>query len=234
VEDRDLYTGGDEDLQLEPDIQLEPEPEVAAQPMAADPEPELNLEPEPEAAPEEPMQEMSESTFAEELLSLVDGAFKDLPLGDGPAPDASPVASDGERATGGNQIVVSPLFHEMAVDEMVAVIQGLNLLTFEPGDIILTEGDPGDSLYMLSSGSVKALKKNAGGRQVKVAELTEGAFFGEGSILTGQPRSATIVALTQCELLELDRPTLDQIVQKHPHVQKVLEDFAAQRQAAPK
>ena len=126
---------------------------------------------------------------------------------------------------------MSPLFQSFSVDEMVAVIQGLNLITFEAGDIILTEGDPGDSLYMLTSGTVKAVKRNAAGKQVAVSEMTEGAFFGEISILTGQPRTATVVATSHCELLELDRATLDSIVSTHPHVRQVLEQFSRERLA---
>jgi CRP-like cAMP-binding protein len=95
--------------------------------------------------------------------------------------------------------------------------------------VILREGDPGQSLFMLSSGKVKAFRKNAQGKQVPLAVLEEGAFFGEGSILTGRPRAASIVALESCELLELDRNTLDSIVQSHPHVMDVMREFAAER-----
>jgi cAMP-dependent protein kinase regulator len=168
---------------------------------------------------------MTESLFAEELLSLVEGAFND------PSAVAAPPPSDSGGAAGGNQIVVSPLFKDFSVDELVAVIHGLSLITFEAGDIILTEGDPGDSMYMLTAGTVKAVKRNAAGRQVAVNELSEGAFFGEISILTGQPRSATVVATSHCELLELDRPTLDSIVATHPHVRQVLEQFSKERLA---
>ena len=80
-----------------------------------------------------------------------------------------------------------------------------------------------------TSGTVKAFRKNAQGKQVALAELTEGAFFGEGSILTGKPRTATVVAWEDCELLELDRLTLDSITKTHPHVWDVLQEFAAQR-----
>jgi len=130
---------------------------------------------------------------------------------------------------GGSQIVVSPLFKDFSVDELVAVIQGLQLLTFEPGATILTEGEPGHSMYTLSSGTVKAFKKDASGRQVEIGQLEEGSFFGEVSILTNKPRTATIVASTPCELLELDRPTLNSIVQNHPHVKDVLVEFARER-----
>ena len=129
--------------------------------------------------------------------------------------------------------MVSPLFRDFSVDEMVAVIQGLKLLTFERGQAILREGQPGSSLYTLTSGRVRAFRKDpATGKQVPLGDLKEGAFFGEISILTGQPRMASIVALTRCELLELDRGTLDEITKTHPHVWDVLREFAAQRTAA--
>ena len=190
--------------------------------MEPEAQPEYTLEPEIE--PEPSAEPMTESLFAEELLSLVEGAFND---------PSAPTAAPGPDAAGGggNQIVVSPLFKDFSVDELVAVIHGLNLITFEAGDIILTEGDPGDSMYMLTAGTVKAVKRNAAGRQVAVNELSEGAFFGEISILTGQPRSATVVATSHCELLEMDRPTLDSIVATHPRVRQVLEQFSKERLA---
>jgi len=77
---------------------------------------------------------------------------------------------------------------------------------------------------------VRAFRKDPETRkQRRIADLTEGAFFGEISILTGQPRIASIVALNDCELLELDRPTLDEITQSHPHVWDVLREFAEKR-----
>jgi cAMP-dependent protein kinase regulator len=127
---------------------------------------------------------------------------------------------------------VSPLFRDFSVDEMVAVIQGLRLMAFERGNVILREGSPGGSLYTLTSGRVRAFKKDpATGKQNQLGDLSEGAFFGEMSILTGQPRMASIVALTRCELLELDRPTLDEITKTHPHVWDVLREFAEKRAA---
>jgi CRP-like cAMP-binding protein len=85
---------------------------------------------------------------------------------------------------------------------------------------------------MLTSGRVRAFKKDAAsGKQNPLGDLKEGAFFGEMSILTGQPRMASVVALSRCELLELDRPTLDGITKAHPHVWNVLREFAEKRAA---
>jgi len=129
-----------------------------------------------------------------------------------------------------SEAVATPLFQGFSQDELVAVMRGLRLLTFEPGDIIITEGDPGDSLFILTTGVVKAFLKNQGGVGQRMARtMADGAFFGEISILSGKPRTATVTAATRCELLELDKPTLDEITQKHPRVQNVLEEFYVAR-----
>jgi hypothetical protein len=122
--------------------------------------------------------------------------------------------------------VDSPLFSGFSRDELVAVIKGLRLLTFEPGDIVLTEGDRGDSLYVITTGTVKTfVRDTTQGGQLLMRRLKEGDFFGEISVLSGKARSATVTAATHCEMLELDRATLDQITASYPHVRQVLEDF---------
>ena len=207
IEDYDLlYAGEEEDEEVEVPLDAV---EVIEEAPAAEP--------------------MSAGQFADELMGLVDSVFQEFP-------DAAPAAATGPETPprGGSQIVVSPLFRDFSVDEMVAVIQGLKLLTFERGQAILREGQPGGSLYTLTSGRVRVFRKDAAtGRQNQVGDLKEGAFFGEISILTGQPRMASIVALTRCELLELDRPTLDEIAKTHPHVWDVLREFAGKRAAQP-
>ena len=206
IEDYDLLYGGDAE---EEEIDVPLEAELAGEAPAA-------VEP------------MSAGQFADELMGLVDSVFQEFP-GTAPAPAAAP---DDTAPRGGSQIVVSPLFRDFSVDEMVAVIQGLKLLTFDRGQAILREGQPGGSLYTLTSGRVRAFKKDpATGKQNPLGDLKEGAFFGEMSILTGQPRMASVVALTRCELLELDRSTLDGITKTHPHVWDVLREFAEKRAA---
>jgi hypothetical protein len=178
---------------------------------------------------------MSAGQFADELMGLVDSVFQEFKAAPPAVPAASGAAaapSASDEPPGGNQIVVSPLFRDFSVDEMVAVIQGLKLLSYERGAVILREGQGGGSLYMLTSGRVRAFKKGADGKQNPLGDLKEGAFFGEMSILTGQPRMASVVALARCELLELDRPTLDGITKTHPHVWDVLREFAEKRRVA--
>jgi hypothetical protein len=132
------------------------------------------------------------------------------------------------QARGGGALG-TPLFRGMSPAEIAAVIRGIRLLSFGPGAIVVSEGEPGDSLFVVTTGLCRAFVRNATGRSLEVRQLSEGDFFGEISILTGQPRSATITTATPCELLELSRESLDSIIKTHPRVKEVLGEFHARR-----
>ena len=154
-----------------------------------------------------------------QILDVIQEALT-RPMAAAPAPAAA------AEAAPPLPFVDTPLFSGFSRDELVAVIKGLRLLTFEPGDIVLTEGDRGDSLYVITTGTVKTfVRDTTQGGQLLMRRLKEGDFFGEISVLSGKARSATVTAATHCEMLELDRATLDQITASYPHVRQVLEDF---------
>jgi cyclic nucleotide-binding protein len=161
--------------------------------------------------------DVSEDTLRNEILALIEDTFNPT----GPEPAA---ASSDERP-----VVATPLFRSLRHDELVVLIHGLRLLTFEPGQIIVSEGEAGASLFVLTSGFVRAYVRNTAQQQVQVRRLQEGDFFGEISVLSGAPRTATITAASRCELLELDKATLDRIAETHPHVREVLQEFHDQR-----
>jgi CRP-like cAMP-binding protein len=133
----------------------------------------------------------------------------------------------------GPGLLVSPLFEDFSEDELLAFIQGLRLLTFEAGDVVLTEGEPGESVFIVAKGTVAVFVRSPEGRNVHLCALGEGAFFGEMSTLSGEARSATVTAAGSCELLELDRVALGEISALHPRVLKVLEEFSRARAADP-
>ncbi|HEY0789063.1 MAG TPA: cyclic nucleotide-binding domain-containing protein [Thermoanaerobaculia bacterium] len=127
------------------------------------------------------------------------------------------------------QIPSSPLFEVLSPEEKDAVIREMVLEEHDEGDIIITEGEQGSSLYVVVSGEVKVFTKGPRGESVALAALGEGDFFGEVSVLSGKPRTATITAAKRSELLRLDREKLDAIIARHPRVRKVLEDFYKKR-----
>jgi cAMP-dependent protein kinase regulator len=146
-----------------------------------------------------------------------------------PPPEAEAGPEIGMEAEPEVQLPPNPLFASLSPEELLAVIRGLRLSTFEAGDIILAEGEPGDSLFLVTSGIVKAFVKSPSGRYAEVRELNEGDFFGEISVLSGKPRSATVTAAARTELLELDRGTVDSITAMHPRVREVLDAFCQER-----
>src|SRR5438046_9740990 len=101
-----------------------------------------------------------------------------------------------------------------------------------PVDAIVRNGVPVNTQFVISTGRVKAFVKGPGGRYQVAREMGEGDFFGEVSILHGRPRTATVTAAEPCELLELQRATLDTVGATHPRVREVLQSFCDARLGA--
>ena len=156
---------------------------------------------------------LSSAALREQLVGLIDEALQE---------------TGGDAAARARE-VESPLFADFGREELVEVIRGLRLLTFEPGDIVVSEGEPGQSLFVVTTGRVRAFVRQPSGTQTPVRDLTEGDFFGEVAILQGGRRTATITCATPCQLLELDRPTLEAIAARHPGVVRIMERFRDQR-----
>jgi pSer/pThr/pTyr-binding forkhead associated (FHA) protein len=91
------------------------------------------------------------------------------------------------------------------------------VVRFEAGTEIFHEGDPGDAMFIIKSGTVEIVREADGGR-VPVAVLDEGDFFGEMSILENEPRMASARAVTGCDLLRIDSSTFDQMVRQNPEI----------------
>ena len=117
----------------------------------------------------------------------------------------------------------------MSPEEIVAVIRGIRLLSFGPGSIVVSEGEPGDSLFVVTTGLCRAFVRNATGRNVEVRQLAEGDFFGEISILTGQPRSRDHHDRDPLRAARAQPRSLDSIIKTHPRVKEVLAEFHARR-----
>ena len=205
------------------EIGIEPHPMSATGVERTAPRAEAPFSP-PSPPPAVPPPAAAPQDFEEEFLDVLAQTLK-AEAGEGRTASGDATARPARR-------VASPLFDDFTEEELLAVMGRLDLVSFDPGDIIISEGEPGDSLFVLTTGVVKAFVRNPSGRQVLVREMNEGAFFGEISILSGKPRTATVTCATRCELLELDRPALDAITAQHPRVQKVLLDFYKQRQGS--
>lgn len=115
------------------------------------------------------------------------------------------------------------LFRELPREAILQATKEMRLRTFEPGDIIVAEGEPGGSLYVVTSGELRAFVRNGTGRMVPVRKIAGGSFFGEISLLSGGKRTATITAASRAEVLELDRTTLLSLMQKYPRIGELIQ-----------
>jgi len=123
----------------------------------------------------------------------------------------------------------STLFSSFEREALVEIVASTELRSFDEGDIIVTEGEPGSSLFLIVGGTVKVFTRSGDGGNLQLAELGPGDFFGEVSLLSGKPRTATITARTKVTAIELDRASVDQIAENHPEVMNVLESFYERR-----
>jgi small-conductance mechanosensitive channel/CRP-like cAMP-binding protein len=101
------------------------------------------------------------------------------------------------------------------------------LLLYGAGEVIAHEGDPGASMFVLRTGEAAVTIAGAEG---ELARLTQGAFFGEMSLLTGDTRSATVTAVTDCELLEIGVEAFRRVVMSdQTSVERVAAAVSARR-----
>jgi small-conductance mechanosensitive channel/CRP-like cAMP-binding protein len=92
------------------------------------------------------------------------------------------------------------IFASLTGDQRAQLAASSRVLVFEAGAVIVREGDPGGSMFVLMRGEASVtLARTAG----EVARHRDGGFFGEMSLLTGDARSATVTAVTDCELIEI-------------------------------
>lgn len=128
------------------------------------------------------------------------------------------------------QLPKSPLFEVLQADEREALVAQMELEQHEEGGVIISEGEPGTSMYVIANGEVKVYTRGTGGAgSVYLAKLGQGDFFGEVSVLTGKPRTATITASQPTELLRLDKEKLDNALSKFPGIRRVLDEFYKKR-----
>lgn len=119
-----------------------------------------------------------------------------------------------------------PLFESLSKDARAFIETRLKRETFASGEVIVRQGDTGDSLYIITDGLVKVTKRDRTGTSRELARFRTGDYFGEMSLLAGQPRSADIVAITDTSTVMLRKEDMDRVMEEYPaiavHFSKVL------------
>ncbi len=122
------------------------------------------------------------------------------------------------------------LFAELSPESLARLGTCLKTAEFPPSEVIVREGAPGVSMYILKSGLVEVRKKDPStGIDFLVAQLSEGAAVGEMSLLTGKPRSATVMTVQPTVVLTLSRADFRNLLTQHPEISLGLARILAER-----
>jgi small-conductance mechanosensitive channel len=131
------------------------------------------------------------------------------------------------RAIGGNE-----LFSHLPETDQVWLAEGLETAPYAEGDSLTHQGDEEDWLYLVHEGTVVVRVRSDGGGQQDVATLSAGSLFGEMSLMTGEPRSATVVAVTDVEGYRLTRSVFQELLSRRPAVADEMAEILASRRVA--
>jgi CPA1 family monovalent cation:H+ antiporter len=115
-----------------------------------------------------------------------------------------------------------PFFAGLDSAAVASVVNALVPRTYTAGAVIIRQGDRGTSLFLISRGVVAVVLRRDDGREARVASLQPGDFFGEMALLSAEPRSATVRAVTACHLYELAKRDVDAICESVPAVRLAL------------
>lgn len=123
---------------------------------------------------------------------------------------------------------VLPIFAPLSEEEKEQLASSMKYAPFARGEVITQQGAEAHWLYLLEEGRA-SVRVSDGVTEKEVAQLTDGSFFGEMSLLTGEPRSATVVAETDLECFRLDKAAFQSVIHQRPEVMKEVAALLASR-----
>jgi len=118
-----------------------------------------------------------------------------------------------------------PLFSDLSENEFKRVLAKAQAKKFSAEEVIVKEGERGNSIYFVTSGEAKVFKKSKEEKQVMVDIIKEGNFFGEFGYFGDSKRHASVVASSDIEVLEMSKEGLEEVIKEFPRVSDVLIDF---------
>ena len=112
-------------------------------------------------------------------------------------------------------LAVLPIFALMSDEERQQLVDIASNLRFEPGDMVLTEGQVSQNLLVVLEGKCEVVKTTKAGREVKLADLKANDVFGEMSFFSSAPHSASVRALNRLRVLRFERRDYDLLIKEN-------------------
>jgi HEAT repeat protein len=109
-----------------------------------------------------------------------------------------------------------PLFADLDPPDLKAVAEAVTEQAFSSGEVIATEGEPGEELYILTEGEIRVVVGAAGGPGREVARRGPGEYVGEMAVISREPRMASLVCSGPVRVLALDRARFERILRERP------------------
>ena len=122
-----------------------------------------------------------------------------------------------------------PLFQSLPKPISKRIDEKLDTLSFDAGARLMQQGDPGNSLMMIANGIVEVSATDENGEEHFIARAGRGEVMGEMALLTEEPRSANVVAISDVEVLVLSADTFHEVAHEFPSLSVVLTQLVAQR-----
>jgi len=123
------------------------------------------------------------------------------------------------------------LFSILSEEQTQKIITASSFCSYGPGEIIVNENETGDSLFMLINGHVSIRKPASSHDAFEIAKLQPGDIFGEMTVFTGAPRSATINSISKVDLLEVKREAIADLLEEEPGLIERFGQLISDRQA---
>ena len=133
-----------------------------------------------------------------------------------PLPAPEPEAIDIVETRRAAVLRAVPLFRPLSDDQVRHVAGRVVERVYAAHEPVIRQGDPGESLFIILSGSVDVVAADGASPPTPVATLRAGDFFGETSLMTGAPRSATVTAVEETRLLEVEKAVFRDVLQTSP------------------
>jgi small-conductance mechanosensitive channel/CRP-like cAMP-binding protein len=124
-----------------------------------------------------------------------------------------------------------PILKSLGDKELANLAAGVRVENYGVGEQIVHQGDAGDTMYLIQQGVCDVVVEKKDAYAQKVATLTSGDYFGEMSLLTGEQRTATVVAKGEALLIAISREAFQNIIAAHPDISEGLAKALAERQA---
>ena len=121
-----------------------------------------------------------------------------------------------------NTIKRIPIFRKLGERELLSLAEQAIRKRFTKDSLIVQESDVGDSLMAILSGRMKVVLLSEGGKEIILSVLKDGDFFGEMSLLDGEPRSATVIAMEDSTLLIIQRQEFLRQMEENPSIAKAV------------